>query len=99
LTDTEAAEFAEEMRRGQTYLYRPGRVTVKMLCAHFRIPRRKFYRWLDNLDREEFKLLQAAMSGRSFKIKKGAVARDYFPKTTPAGEPYEDFPYDKVKLI
>ena len=64
-----SGDYLKEMQRkrrlGQTYLYEPpGRVTVKMLCSFFNVPRREFYRWKDGLLVSERKLLDAAMAGK-----------------------------------
>ena len=68
LSEDEARENQRLARLGQTYFYRPkDRVTVKMICSRFRIPRREFYRWKLGLLSWERGLLNAALSGKLFK--------------------------------
>jgi hypothetical protein len=69
MTEDYAKDLQRKERLGQTYFYRPKhRVTAKMLCSKFGVPRREFYRWKDGLMPTERALLNAAMSGKLFKI-------------------------------
>jgi hypothetical protein len=68
MTEDEAKENQRLERLGQTYFYRPkDRVTVKMICSRFSIPRREFYRWKAGLMVAERRLLNSAMTDKLHK--------------------------------
>jgi hypothetical protein len=65
LNDAKLLELAKKRRLEQTSLYEPsGRVTAKIICNRFSIPRWRFYYWKAGLLQVERKMLDAAMSGK-----------------------------------
>ncbi len=87
ISDHELRDFQNRKRLGQTYFYHPpGRVTVKMICSKFNVPRREFYRWKAGLLVAERKLLESSMTRE---IVKQRAAGQY-------EEPHYDFDYDEI---
>jgi hypothetical protein len=94
ISDDNLSDLLNRKRLGQIPFYRPkGRVTVKMICSKFSVPRREFYRWKAGLLVSERKLLESAMAGKLSKqhAPSDGPAKYEFIQPGKYDEPHYDF--------